>query len=55
MSNIEAQAKAMYNKQPGLLTITNTRIHWVKDKETKADVNVSHSKVTSESYPSKIT
>lgn len=46
-SNVEARAKTLYNKAPGVLTFTNTRVQWTRDGETRPTVNVAHSKVSS--------
>lgn len=46
-SDVEARAKTLYNKLPGVLTFTNTRILWTKDGHSKPTVNVAHSKLTS--------
>lgn len=46
-SDVEARAKTLYNKLPGVLTFTNTRILWTKDGHSKPTVNLAHSKLTS--------
>lgn len=46
-SDVEARAKTLYNKLPGILTFTNTRILWTKDGHSKPTVNVAHSKLSS--------
>jgi TFIIH p62 subunit, N-terminal domain len=49
-SHVEARAKTMYNKNPGVLTFTNTRIQWIRDGENRPTVNVAHSKITSKKF-----
>lgn len=46
-SDVEARAKTLYNKLPGVLVFTNTRILWTKDGHSKPTVNLAHSKLTS--------
>lgn len=46
--DVEARAKALYNKLPGVLTFANTRILWTKDGHSKPTVNIAHSKLTSD-------
>lgn len=47
-SNVEAKAKAIYKKLPGVLVLTNTRILWTEDGHTKPTVNIAHSKLGGE-------